>query len=107
MSAANYDANRYLLMRRDKILVNTDPQRRCYNGACFSCEAVWSEWAVFDRLPNSEIADIRLKFWRDLNDYAVKSHGEDARSEFKINVLEVEEHDVQHLPSDDTEGGAL
>ena len=29
---------------RRGVLVNTDPQRRCYNGCHFSSRVDWSEW---------------------------------------------------------------
>ncbi len=32
-----------LLIRRG-VVVNTDPQRRCYHGAHFSSRTDWSEW---------------------------------------------------------------
>lgn len=31
-------------MVRKQIEVNTDPQRRCYNGCHFSSKTVWTEW---------------------------------------------------------------
>jgi hypothetical protein len=68
---------------RARILVNTDPQRRCYDGCHFSSELVWSAWdELCDVAP--ENAERRLKFWKELNDYAVSQRGEGARREFKI-----------------------
>lgn len=29
---------------RKQITINTDPQRRCYDGCNFSEETVWTEW---------------------------------------------------------------
>lgn len=69
------------IMQRNKILINTDPQRRCYNGAHFSSELVWSEW---EALETCEDAEDRIKFWQDLNDYAVSQRGAGAKREFKI-----------------------
>lgn len=83
----SYDTNKFLLMHRKRLLRNTDPQRRCYNGAHFSSEIVWTNWGVLDRLPTQEVAQRKLKFWTELNDYAVSSRGESARSEFKIEEL--------------------
>ena len=31
---------------RKKLVVNTDPQRRCYNGCNFSERVEWSAWAL-------------------------------------------------------------
>lgn len=71
------------ILSRSRILINTDPQRRCYNGCHFSSELIWSEWAVLE-LGVSDKIDERLKFWRELNDYAVSQRGESARKEFKV-----------------------
>jgi hypothetical protein len=107
MSAADFDANRYLLMCRIRVFVFDDPRRRCYNGAFGAHHFEWGAWETLDRLPTAEKAEAKLKFWRELNDYAVSQRGKSARREFKVQVLEVEDHTVRHLPSDDTEGGAL
>lgn len=37
----------YEIAWRRKIIVNTDPQRRCYNGCNFSEEERWTNWATF------------------------------------------------------------
>lgn len=34
----------YHLLFRKKIVVNTDPQRRCYDGCHFSSVKVWTDW---------------------------------------------------------------
>ncbi len=34
----------YTLWVRKQIEVNTDPQRRCYNGCNFSSEMQWTAW---------------------------------------------------------------
>lgn len=74
----------FSIMTRHKILINTDPQRRCYNGCHFSSELVWSEWDLLQcNIPEGKTED-RLKFWRELNDYAVSQRGESARAEFKL-----------------------
>lgn len=67
---------------RTKRLINTDPQRRCYNGCHFSSEIVWGPWEVLEYDPRDP--DKRLKFWRELNDYAISERGESARSEYKL-----------------------
>lgn len=69
--------------RRSRRLVNTDPQRRCYNGAHFSSELVWDQWEVLNFDVSSETVEDKLKFWRELNDYAVSQRGDGARCEFR------------------------
>ena len=66
------------------MLVNTDPQRRCYNGAHFSSALVDTEWERFDNEPTLDKAEKRMKFWTDLNDYAVSQRGESAKVRYKI-----------------------
>lgn len=68
---------------RNKRLVNTDPQRRCYNGCHFSYEMVWGEWEILHSAVPAEKVEEKLAFWRDLNDYAVSQRGENSRSEFR------------------------
>lgn len=75
------------ILDRMQILVNTDPQRRCYNGCHFSSELVWTPWKVLEYNIKPESAERRLKFWQELNDYAVSERGESARKEFKIEEL--------------------
>lgn len=74
----------YIIMRRMLLLINTDPQRRCYDGCHFSSKLIWSEWGELDGATTKEKADLRLEFWTRLNDYAVSQRGEGARHEFKI-----------------------
>ena len=37
----------YRLYMRRGTLINTDPQRRCYNGAYFSSYMEWSPWELW------------------------------------------------------------
>lgn len=69
---------------RKRILVNTDPQRRCYNGCHYSSELQWTEWVNFESGVSDEQVEARLEFWRGLNDYAVEARGESARSEYRL-----------------------
>lgn len=69
--------------RRSQYLVNTDPQRRCYNGCHAKSEYRWGEWEVIDWDIAPERVEDRLKFWSDLSDYAVSFRGEGARSEYR------------------------
>lgn len=69
-------------MRR-QIEFNNDPQRRCYNGCHFSTAFRWTPWeSVNSGVPDHKVED-KLKFWRELNDYAVSQRGEGARAEFR------------------------
>lgn len=73
-----------IIQRRSNVLVNTDPQRRCYNGCHYKSEIVTTEWEDFEYgIPKSD-EETRLKFWRDLNDYAVSQRGESARTEYRF-----------------------
>jgi len=81
-------APKQTILSRVRMEVNTDPQRRCYNGAHFSSELRWTEWDELE-FTTTEKSKGRLKFWRELNDYAVSARGEGARREFKL-VDEVE-----------------
>lgn len=76
----------YKILKRSRILINTDPQRRCYNGAHFSSELVWSQWESLGTA-TKENAKERLKFWRELNDYAVSQRGKEAKTEFKLVAI--------------------
>ncbi len=65
------------------MLINTDPQRRCYNGAHYSSELVWGEWEVLE-YTHLEKVDERLSFWIGLNDYAVSQRGDTAKAQFRV-----------------------
>lgn len=73
----------FKIMRRRRYEVNTDPLRRCYNGCHFSSELVWGPWESLDLGVPPEKVEDKLKFWRELNDDAIKYRGESARCEFK------------------------
>lgn len=73
----------YTINMRKRIEVNTDPQRRCYNGAHFSSELQWTAWAFLElRVPAKKV-ERRLSFWRSLNEYAVSQRGTSALCEFE------------------------
>ena len=73
----------YRILKRNIYLINTDPQRRCYNGCHFSSELVWGEWECLQSNVDKASVEDKLKFWRELNDYAISQRGEEARAEFK------------------------
>lgn len=61
------------------LLVNTDPQRRCYNGCHYKSEIQQQPWEWLElEIPEKDI-ESRLKFWRELNEYAVSQRGERAK----------------------------
>lgn len=68
---------------RKRVEVNTDPQRRCYNGCHFSSELRWTDWEAIDFDVADDRVESALQWWRELNDFAVSQRGESARSEFK------------------------
>ncbi len=67
--------------------MNTDPQRRCYNGCHAKSEMQWAAWEDLNLHVSEDTVEDKLKFWRDLNDYAVSQRGEGARRQFEA-VLE-------------------
>ena len=38
------EMTKYRIYGKNQIEINTDPQRRCYNGCHFSSEWVWTDW---------------------------------------------------------------
>jgi hypothetical protein len=72
------------ILTRRQILINTDPQRRCYNGCHFSSEFVWTPWEILEYEVAPEKLERRMQFWRELNDYAVSQRGQGARCEFTL-----------------------
>jgi hypothetical protein len=72
---------------RDLIEVNTDPQRRCYDGCHARSEWHHTEWKLLVTT-TSDKAQESLDFWQSLNEYAVSQRGESARSEYKIEAIE-------------------
>jgi hypothetical protein len=81
----------YTILTRHRIEVNTDPQRRCYNGCHYSSELQWTAWRVLDSEDALDEAQTRLNFWTELNDYAVSQCGPSAKREFKV----VDEAEIQ------------
>ena len=69
---------------RTRTLVNTDPQRRCYNGCHYSSELVWKAWEVLHSGVSEESLERELKFWRELNEYAVNDRGPSAKRELRV-----------------------
>jgi hypothetical protein len=83
MTTDTLNSSRYNIYVSKLIFVNTDPQRRCYNGCHFSGEYQRTDWELLEsRIPEDEINQ-RLQFWTELNDYAVSQRGKSAKKEFK------------------------
>jgi len=75
------------IQTRRRKLINTDPQRRCYNGCNYNEELTWTGWEDLDHA-RSDDAENRMQWWKELNDDAVKDRGESARREFRIKENE-------------------
>ena len=82
------------LEHRGKRRVGTPgSQRRCYNG-CYhysDWEEIFTYWGVLEYEVPADKVESRLKFWKELNDYAVSQRGEFARKEYR--VIENKEND--------------
>ena len=72
-----------VIVRREQKLVNTDPQRRCYNGCHAKSELIWTPWEVVEHVQPEELPR-RLEFWQELNGYAVSQRGIGAKREYKV-----------------------
>lgn len=73
-----------VLMRRNKVLVNYDPQGRCYDGCYFDARWEWGPWEDLHYLKDDEDPDEVMKFLESLNEIAVSARGESARSEYRV-----------------------
>ena len=79
---------KYAIMVSTVTEVNTDPQRRCYNGQHFSSELRQNPWEVLEYLDSREEYAERVKFWTDLNDYAVSRRGPSAKRQFRLDEVQ-------------------
>ena len=77
------DGDVLYIWTRDRTFINTDPQRRCYNGCHFSGEYMWTKWGLLETI-KADAVEHKLKFWRELNDYAVSQRGQSALREFDV-----------------------
>ena len=59
-------AQKYTVYSREQHEVNTDPQRRCYNGCHASSEWQWTPWAPLYDLPSAQEAQESVESWRAL-----------------------------------------
>ncbi len=58
---------RFTLLGRRQIEVNTDPQRRCYNGCHFSSEMVWTDWQHLTHPANKEEGEETMEVFQRTN----------------------------------------
>lgn len=52
---------------REKIVANTDPQRRCYNRCNFSEEKIWTKWGYVATYKDKAIAEDSARVFKDIN----------------------------------------
>lgn len=52
---------------RKRIIVNTDPQRRCYDGVNFSERIEWTEWAHVADYSTPEDAQAAAATFQEIN----------------------------------------
>lgn len=52
---------------RKPVTINTDPQRRCYNGCNFSEETTWMEWTLLGPYSSREIAQESIALFQRIN----------------------------------------
>ena len=58
---------RHALLVRKQIEVNTDPQRRCYNGVHAKSEMVWTDWAEVYHPLNQEEGEDSIRVFQAIN----------------------------------------
>lgn len=58
---------KYAVWFRKRIEVNTDPQRRCYDGCHFSSRMVWTEWGRVCGYPTQEAAEASAATFKSIN----------------------------------------
>jgi hypothetical protein len=58
---------RYAIWFRKQIEVNTDPQRRCYDGCHFSSRLEWTEWARVCGYRTEEDANRSVRTFKSIN----------------------------------------
>lgn len=71
----------FLIQSREAREVNTDPQRRCYNGCHFSSEWVWGEWRTLGERSTQAEAEVIAQEWRDYQ----KRFGGSRRLEYRVH----------------------
>ena len=74
----------YTIYSRSRRVVNTDPQRRCYNGVHYKWEYQWGSWDLLVVDVKARDLSDRLRFWRELNEYAISQRGPGAMRQFAV-----------------------
>ena len=69
----------YVVYFRRKVVINTDPQRRCYYGCNFSEEEAWTEWERVVGFQTREDAEESARTFKKIN----------PRREYKIEEIGV------------------
>lgn len=72
-----------IIQTRVRHLINTDPQRRCYNGCNFSEALVWGSWEDLVTVSEEKVEET-IAWWKDLNSIAIQGRGEGARRQFRV-----------------------
>lgn len=60
----------FVVQYRKKIEVNTDPQRRCYDGCHASSEFVWTDWRIICTYNVKADAEDSMATFRRINPQA-------------------------------------
>jgi hypothetical protein len=79
------NGKKYWTYSREKREVNTDPQRRCYNGAHFSSKWVWGEWGHLGTYSSEKQAIESIAQWKEFQ----KTSG-------RVFEYKYEEHDINY-----------
>lgn len=70
---------KHVVQFRKQITVNTDPQRRCYNGCNFSEETIWTAWGTVAPYGTKTDAEESAACFREINkdrEYRVVEQGD-------------------------------
>lgn len=54
----------FIVQIRSGRIVNTDPQRRCYNGCHFSSRTDWEDWRHWAEVPTLEDAERQVRLFQ-------------------------------------------
>lgn len=67
MTFGKDDRTKYRIFGKKQVEINTDPQRRCYNGCHFSSEWIWSNWFHLGTVFSEDEAKDSLVNWKKCN----------------------------------------
>lgn len=80
----NMHINGYIILTRQQVEVNTDPQRRCYNGAHAKSEMQWTPWTPLGYPKTQESGEQRIKSWKEWDEGIRKLNGSKRETEYKL-----------------------